>query len=1479
MKKIRTFIFLVLLVLIVEQTLPTVHALAISSDSNLVQTSTESSLEDSTETAKSTSFEETTSTTLGKEMTNTEEIETVSEESSIKENEIVSLIKNAIELEIENEQQFKAVLLGEVYENSEGPSTDYGAIDDSEEITLLLKNSLNLSEAVLGIKRENLKIVGEGTNVQITATTNDCQLSFENQSASQNQLMLQSIGFPNMISNQDFIHTDGDFALKFIDVSFFIGAVTTAIHLNSQARVSFSGQTTITTYAGSIRSLVSASELTIEDQFSVEIQGSGNEACFSANKIDILPNSSSTFKKTNSTNRGAALELTDSLSSLAISDEAIVRVEQTGMFVLVRSNTDSSFSLGKEAELTLTTRQGFTGNGTSYFDSVTIGAGSQMTINDVESGYPSISVGSSFVVEDSLEQQPTLLSGRRTNTATTAFIQMYQQNAEITIGDYTKIAVEQLGPMIIGTSGTTIEIKNHVVIENEHSFGLTGAVAVESITIGDECSIRLSEPGNAAVNTAYSTFLAKNSITIGQNTEIDFKQTRTTQTNALFRLSAANGQLVIGEAVTINAETRGSFIQASLATVTLNDSSMVEGIVGQGFSGGTVLKKVDMKDSSKIALTEHSVNSNTVMFSVQESFIMDSHAILDVQRSSTRNASLIVFSGLNAYFQSFDDCQVTVNQVGAIFEGLRTTKLLFGDRNTMNITSSRGLTGSVGTVADSIKSLDIGKDTKITLTEHPSVNVAQVFIRLRDSLTLDERAELIITRESTRTSSIIRLTRSNAKFTMLPNSKLKVKASGAILNGTSTTDVTLAEDTDVSIESGYGLTGNYSIRSLVIGKRALIKLKEPTSGNMPSVGLSTPAIRVAKQFTLGEEATLESTRERTTSDSRFMRLNSANSEVKLEKNSIMKINQAGGIFNPAATSRFVLEEGASFEAVSAYGLTQSSRRFKELEIQKNAMFSITDEGSNVSSGSSYTGRPMIDIGDRVRVGEEAVFSAKTIINRSELIYFRNASAVLDISNANHFELNHPTLRSGSGNTTLQRLIRSENNTTSKGLKILIEDQKLSLWTTNQEFPNEEFINISGSMRINRNNGVRPSFTLNSTGRPRFIHVEDIRGSFESKNNEDIYEMIAKNNYQRLVLSKPEGLVASIDPLSDQSESITGYMYEDSDIIEIRYTDLAGEEHQLTKNSSEIIWGEYRDEEEQYRYFTISLGERRLATDSDVTIFLSKPSNEMFIDITSSEKVIKGIDYQGFNATVSKDKINDFINDDELHQYLLNEIRVSARNVLTLEDLTSKAKIIETDLTRNVEEDGTYYAIIEVGHKAYQFTIALEVTSNLDQMKIVIPTKMIFESLYSPSRDTRDFSSEDYQIRNQSLISVDTYVNEFSVKEDSGVVLLTEGEDPLDYAESDSEEEDPVLTEEDIKSPLINLFLKTEKGRTQLYNRMPEKHVVTLSQRTTETVGLSGHFYGEYPKWIADSEEEGGGYYEESLVPKYNLVLRFAPKEE
>ncbi len=118
----------------------------------------------------------------------------------------------------------------------------------------------------------------------------------------------------------------------------------------------------------------------------------------------------------------------------------------------------------------------------------------------------------------------------------------------------------------------------------------------------------------------HTRLLAQKTISIGQNTTIDFKQTRTTATNALFCLSATDGQLNIGAASTISAETRGAILQASLATVTLNDYSKVIGTVGQGFTGGTVVKKIDMKDSSEIIL------QNTTTIPIQGCSLLRNHS-------------------------------------------------------------------------------------------------------------------------------------------------------------------------------------------------------------------------------------------------------------------------------------------------------------------------------------------------------------------------------------------------------------------------------------------------------------------------------------------------------------------------------------------------------------------------------------------------------------------------------------------------------------------------------------------------------------------------------------------------------------------------------------------------------------------------------------------------------------------------------------
>ena len=358
---------------------------------------------------------------------------------------------------------------------------------------------------------------------------------------------------------------------------------------------------------------------------------------------------------------------------------------------------------------------------------------------------------------------------------------------------------------------------------------------------------------------------------------------------------------------------------------------------------------------------------------------------------------------------------------------------------------------------------------------------------------------------------------------------------------------------------------------------------------------------------------------------------------------------------------------------------------------------------------------------------------------------------------------------------------------------------------------------------------------------------------------------------------PEQLVASIDRVSDQSQTITGYATESVDELTISYQTTSGDKVVLEKDDPRIVWGDYQESNQQVRQFQIDLiGNERLETETKVTITVSKPSVETTGDRTEEQTVIKGINYRANNFTLDRFKINELSTQEELDALILQESRAQAVNVLTEADMTDDFRIVETDLTREVDEDGSYFAVLEVGNKAYQMTIGIDVTSKLEHMRVTIPTKMVFESLYNTAESNRNFESQAYEIRNQSPLAVDTYINQLAIDDSAGIVLLEEGEDPLDYAES--EEEDPTLTYDDISTPLLRLNLKTEETQIQLYEAMEEQHLVRLEERSRVPISLTGDFYGNYPQWVVDSEADQGGYYEDLLVPNYRIVLRFVPRD-
>ncbi|MBO1300882.1 MULTISPECIES: BspA family leucine-rich repeat surface protein [unclassified Enterococcus] len=358
--------------------------------------------------------------------------------------------------------------------------------------------------------------------------------------------------------------------------------------------------------------------------------------------------------------------------------------------------------------------------------------------------------------------------------------------------------------------------------------------------------------------------------------------------------------------------------------------------------------------------------------------------------------------------------------------------------------------------------------------------------------------------------------------------------------------------------------------------------------------------------------------------------------------------------------------------------------------------------------------------------------------------------------------------------------------------------------------------------------------------------------------------------------RPEELVAVLDPISDQSTAITGWMTEVTDMRTITYQNTAGQTMTVTNESPRIKWGEYQDPDQQIRQFEIPLEENeRLATDTQVTLSLSKPSVETTGDLTIDEKVIKGIDYTANNFTLDRSKLEGLTSEAELHELILKESQASAHDVLSQADQSQEIKIVATDLTNGEVEDGTYFATLEVGNKAYQFSLGIDVSSKIHHLKVSIPTKMMFESLYQGEETNREFTSPDYEIRNHSELSVDTYVNQFIVEEDAGITLLKENENPLDH---DYLQDGQMKKLSDIKQPLMELQVSSNGTNIPLYERTSEQRLAQVAPNTSVPFYLTGRYYGPYPKWISDNEYEQGGYYEDSLVPIYRLILRFVPRK-
>lgn len=1054
-------------------------------------------------------------------------------------------------------------------------------------------------------------------------------------------------------------------------------------------------------------------------------------------------------------------------------------------------------------------------------------------------------------------------------------------DAGIIFSENSHILVQQTGALVSlpnANQDSLLKTESGSMLDIQTGQGLSGGSSstLGEIRLGAGSHLKFSEYGTVSntsptINVGYR-FLIEDS-TSDQPTILEGSRTGVA-TGAFIHVQTQNSEVQFGTHGKIKVDQTGPVLMASLSDVIVGEDTEIDATTGYGFTADTMIKNFRMNNRSRIDLKERPNNNfNVRRFYVRDSFIMETDTFLKSNRhASEGNAAFLQLQAANARFISGDNTELDILQRGAIFTGIANTcELHFGTNNNIKLISGQGMTGNTG----AIRRIIVGRDSKIILDEH-SAHDNHHFIRLRDELRIEDRAEIAIRRRSTRSAEAIRLTQANSQFSMGVASKLDVEVRGIAFYGTPTTDIYMNDRSEIDSKASWGFTGRRTIRSFLTGKNTKISHSEATNGNLTvATGMSDSPFRVSHNFTLGEESEFKVLRERNRNDAGAIRVNNTNGSVTLKKNSTMDIQQVGSAFYAPRGASFIMEDGASFYGKTSNGFNSNTRRFNQMIVGENSNFYLTDVGMSINRSTT---RPMIDIANTIIVGGDAQFVVQTEINRNEVIYFRDARASLNLQGVRLFELSHPTMRSGNSRSTLQQLLRSGNNTVSNGLSINFDSQKVSLWTDTGNSPTEEFVNISGTLRINRNNGNNPSWgTFNTNSRSRYISVQNVEGSLESLNGADFTSAVSKNNYRRLVFSQAEGLVARIDALSDQSKEISGFMYKNPDKGVITYENTAGEVVQFSHDSPRIIWEDYRDEEERYCYFRIPLEENeRLETDKEVSIFLSKPSVVTYQEITARRKVVKGIEYNAYNSTMDRLKINNLTGEEELHDLILQAGRVRAVDVITGEDMTDNFRVIDTDMTTDLQEDGLYYATLEVGNKAYYTTIGIDVTSKLDHMRVTIPTKMVFESLYDVTGINRNFESEEYEIINHSQIAVDTHINEMVIDDSGGIVLLEKDEDPLDYAENDSEEDDHEYAIDDISKPLLELNLKIQDDEIQLYENMQEQQLIHLSERSHIPVKLTGSFYGDYPRWVLDSEADQGGYYEESLIPNYRIILRFVP---
>lgn len=1406
--------------------------------------------------------------------------------------------------EVETEAHLRAILLGELYD-LEGETVDYGEIPDDALIEIMLEDDIYLTEPISDIQREYLHI-GSYWNVEVIQRSAEAILSF----AQNKELRFSKLHFQNVQSAGGIIQTKTDNPVFFTDVEFVLASANAQVFVNPMVDLFL--EEFFVDYSASFNEVgttdIIAKSITASGELDWITRIAGNQPFIETNRLVLADESDLYTRRSGLNQTGSLIHLTGSEPALLIGREVYADVRQIGMFVSTAdSSYDSHMQVGEDSYLQFYLGEGLSGGTNRTLGSIHMEKGAVFYFREFgtsDAGNPWINVGRSFTTADAAGTLSVKIEGeRRENSQNLApMIQIRADNAQMTLGEGTKINGYQRGPIVTGTATSEIVLKDHVRIHFDGNHGFNGNTAVREIKIGDHFEFYLEELNRSENdNFHYRTFFARSSIEIGDQARIDVPRNhiprQTSTANVLFGLEDDHGSLIIGDFAQLEVSQSGAFMHGDLAEVRVGKDLTMRGKLGDGFTAGArdrnrnLVETFEIDEAAQIHI-EHDESTGAPVFSVRTLLKIGgkSHFTYSDHSSSTNPFIRLESGGATSRFVTGNEVFLSIDQEGPFITGHTAGEVLLGANNDLQLSTAHGFTGSTSS-SNTLRRLIVGDETAIRMSgSRPNQN--QDFFRFREEIQFGKKTYLsVMHTQRYGHAPIFRLTQANSQFVTGEESQIDVDTGSYFIYGTGTTDVIFGDRSVNKVNAAWGLTANRTVRSVTFGKQAKMTLTEPRSG---AIGEFSPSddyarISVNQRVELLEKAVVTSVRDRTTSDSRFIQLGAANSFVRIGKGAEMEVDQAGGIFIAQTTSNLFLDEEAVFRG-AAQGLNTSTSRQSHSRSHENAFASITigpratfilhDDQKHQGTGSAFLNRPLMNVRDRLTVLEDAHVELRTVRNKNEVLFFRRANAQLNIHDVRLFEISHPSIVSGQSVSQLQRLIRSQVHALDTGLRINIINQKLELW---HDTGHERFINVSGVIRINRNGHDR--FPFSSSGRPRYLSVESMTSSSTSDTGSEteIQLAISRNNFNRLRFSEAEGLVVRVDPLSDQTSVISGSVNDQAEIIEMTYTNTAGETKTITpdtldENGQPIIeWGEYRDEQQRFRNFLIDLGEERLETDSTFHVHLSQPSSPSVHNADFERQVIKGISCHATNITLSRQQINELTSEEELHALILHETTSVATDVLTGADLTHTIRLKETDLRIDSEIDKTYYAVLEVGNKAYEIPIGIDVTSLLDQLIVRIPVKMIFESYSDRGGQNRRFESEVYTIQNDSLIPVEMELNRFEVESSEGIVVLQEGEDPLDYAElGEDEEDDRDFTIEDIRQPLIELYLHHGDESFQLYDQMPEARLGRLAPRANSQIGLAGYYYGDY---VELEEDENENQFPQNLYPRYQFSLRFIPHQE